>query len=242
MITKLAYGFTPFFAHLTHSAIDVNDMTIADMYNGRTVKGEMVDVSTNPRLILSSTPTAITDPLFENYHIYSYDLSEDKIQALGNEMGQALGWFKVIDGESYLCSALDTVKVRLDLGLNPDLQNQLVEGTRYIFTCVFKVNEPWESDGKAAPERSFKAAKRKAMKAIAPKVHYGDNDYYTNYTIMPVSADVLTAIDNLDATKQVTKVSYVSTTGVVSDKPFQGVNIVITQFNDGSRIVTKAVK
>ena len=80
------------------------------------------------------------------------------------------------------------------------------------------------------------------MKAIAPKVHYGDNDYYTNYTIMPVSADVLTAIDNLDATKQVTKVSYVSTTGVVSDKPFQGVNIVITQFNDGSRIVTKAVK
>jgi hypothetical protein len=59
---------------------------------------------------------------------------------------------------------------------------------------------------------------------------------------MPVSADVLTAIDNLDATKQVTKVSYVSTTGVVSDKPFQGVNIVITQFNDGSRIVTKAVK
>ena len=44
MITKLAYGFTPFFAHLTHSAIDVNDMTIADMYNGRTVKGEMVDI------------------------------------------------------------------------------------------------------------------------------------------------------------------------------------------------------
>ena len=44
-----------------------------------------------------------------------------------------------------------------------------------------------------------------------------------------------------DATKQVTKISYVSTTGVVSDKPFQGVNIVITQFNDGSSIVTKAV-
>ena len=44
MITKLAYGFTPFFAHLTHSAIDVNDMTIADMYNGRTVKGEIVDI------------------------------------------------------------------------------------------------------------------------------------------------------------------------------------------------------
>ena len=233
----------------TWIALDCGDNT--ELFNAinqmqvlapNTVKGEMVDVSTNPRLILSSTPTAITDPLFENYHIYSYDLSEDKIQALGNEMGQALGWFKVINGESYLCSALDTVKVRLDFGLNPDLQNQLVEGTRYIFTCVFKVNEPWESDGKAAPERSFKAAKRKAMKAMAPKVHYGDNDYYTNYTIMPVSADVLTAIDNLDATKQVTKVSYVSTTGVVSDKPFQGVNIVITQFNDGSRIVTKAVK
>ena len=108
---------------------------------------------------------------------------------------------------------------------------------------VFKVNEPWEAEEyKVAPQRSFQPAVRKTMKALALKVHYSDADYYTNYTIMPVSAETVTALYNIDTAKQVTKVSYVSPTGIVSGTPFPGVNIVITQFNDGTRIVTKALK
>ena len=208
-----------------------------------TVKGEMVDVNTNPRLILSSTPTAMTDPEFDNYHLYSYNLSEDKIQALGNELGQAQGKYKLIDGVPYLCSAMDTVQVRLDFSLNPELQNQLQPGSRYFLTCVFKVNEPWEAENyEAAPQRSFKVVKRKVMKAPSLKVHYSDAAYYTNYTIMPVSAEVVTAVENVDFAKQVVKVSYVNMMGTASDRPFKGVNVVVTEFNDGSRIVTKVVR
>lgn len=208
-----------------------------------TVKGEVVDVATNPRMILSSVPTGITDPDFISYHTYSYNLSCDKIQALGNELAMAQGKYKLLGGEPYLCSAEDTVKVRLDFSLNPELQSNLVEGTRYKMMSVFKVNDPWEAeDYNSVPQRSFKAAVRKAMKAPALKVHYSDADYYTNYTIMPVSADIVTAIDNIDATKQVTKVSYVSTSGIVSETPFNGINIVVTEFDDGSRSVTKLVK
>lgn len=234
----------------TWIALDCGDN--ADLYSTicqmqvlapNSVKGEVVDVATNPRMILSSAPIGITDPDFTNYQTYTYNLSYDKIQALGNELGVAHGKYKLLGGEPYLCSAEDSVKVRLDFSLNPELQSNLVEGTRYEMMSVFKVNEPWEAeDYETVPQRSFKTAVSNVMKAPALKVHYSDADYYTNYTIMPVSADIVTAVENINATKQVVKVSYVSTTGIVSDKPFPGLNIVITELNDGSRVVTKTMK
>ncbi len=234
----------------TWIALDCGDNT--DLYSNicqmqvlapNTVKGEVVDVATNPRMILSSVPTGITDPDFTDYQTYTYNLSYDKIQALGNELGVARGKYKLLGGEPYLCSAEDTVKVRLDFSLNPELQSNLVEGTRYEMMSVFKVNEPWEAeDYNSVPKRSFKSAVSKVMKAPALKVHYSDADYYTNYTIMPVSADIVTAVENINITKQVAKISYVSPTGVISNRPFTGMNIVITEFNDGTSVVTKTVK
>ena len=234
----------------TWIALDCGDNT--ELYNAicqmqvlapNTVKGEVVDVNTNPRLILSSTPTGTTDPNFESLHLYSYNISQDKIYALGNELGQATGRYKLINGEPYLCSAQDTVQVRLDFSLSPELQSQLVEGIRYDMTCVFKLSEPWEAEEASyAPRRSYKAAASRAMKAPALKAKISDADYYTNYTIMPVGASVTTGIDDVSAIKQAIKVSFVNMMGKVSDAPFKGVNIVITEFSDGTRVVAKAVK
>ena len=248
--TYAEYGFTWYQDwYPTWIALDCGDDT--ELYDAicqmqvlapNTVKGEVVDVNTNPRLILSSTPTAITDPDFESLHLYSYNISQDKIYALGNELGQATGKYRLVNGEPYLCSAMDTVQVRLDFSINPELQNQLMEGTRYDMTCVFKINEPWEAETYKAPMRAHKPVQRKAMNVLRPKVNMSDSDYYTNYTICPVSADITTGIDNLDAAKQVTKETYFNMMGIMSDKPFNGVNIVVTDHNDGSRTVAKVVK
>ena len=234
----------------TWIALDCGDD--AELYNAisqmqvlapNTVKGEVVDVATNPRLILSSTPTGITDPEFESLHLYSYNISQDKIMALGNELGQVTGRYKVLGGEPYLCSAQDTVQVRLDFSINPELQNELSEGIRYDMTAVFKINEPWESEAKSyAPKRTHKPELRKAMKTLRPKVNYFDADYFTNYTICPVSASATTGIDNIAASRQVTKVSYVNMMGITSDTPFPGFNIVITEYNDGTKVVVKEVR
>ena len=234
----------------TWIALDCGDNT--ELYNAicqmqalapNTVKGEVVDVNTNPRLILSSTPTGIADPDFESLHLYSYDLNDGKIYALGNEMGQATGRYKLINGDPYLCSAQDTVQVRLDFSLNPELEITLNEGSRYDMTCVFKLSEPWEAEGASyAPRRSYKLAVNRVMKAPSLKAKISDADYYTNYTIMPIIASSITGINDIDATKQAVKVSYVNMTGTVSDNPFPGMNIVITHYNDGSRTITKTVK
>ena len=234
----------------TWIALDCGDN--AELYNAilnmqvlapNTVKGEVVDVETNPRMILSSTPTGITDPDFTNYQVYYYDLSYDKIQAFGNELGYAIGRYKLIDGEPYLCSSQDTVQVRLDFSLNPDLQSTLVVGNRYEMMSVFKINEEWDSDVTYySPIKMRKAPVMKMTKMPSLKVDTTDPDYYTNYTIMPVNATSVTAINDIDLTKQVTKVTYINMTGLESNTPFQGMNIVVTLYNDGTKAISKVVK
>lgn len=44
MFTNLASGWMPFFANIMHPAIDIDQMEMTDMYKGRAVHGELVDV------------------------------------------------------------------------------------------------------------------------------------------------------------------------------------------------------
>ena len=45
-----------------------------------------------------------------------------------------------------------------------------------------------------------------------------------------------------DAGKKVVSVSYVNVAGIESSTPFQGVNIVVTRYEDGSQTTTKVIK
>ena len=49
----------------------------------------------------------------------------------------------------------------------------------------------------------------------------------------------ITDIYTLDGYREVVGVEYVNATGLTSDKPFKGVNIVVTRYSDGSRTTVK---
>lgn len=51
-----------------------------------------------------------------------------------------------------------------------------------------------------------------------------------------------TGVQGVNAGKQVVAIKYVNTAGIQSDKPFEGVNIVVTTYDDGSQQVVKVVK
>ncbi len=51
-----------------------------------------------------------------------------------------------------------------------------------------------------------------------------------------------TGVDNVDGVKAIASVKYYDMQGVESDKPFSGVNVVVTNYNDGSRTIDKVVK
>ena len=59
-----------------------------------------------------------------------------------------------------------------------------------------------------------------------------------------VTKDDPTGISNLtvDANKKVVSVKYVNVAGMESSTPFQGVNIMVTKYDDGTQTSTKIIK
>ena len=54
--------------------------------------------------------------------------------------------------------------------------------------------------------------------------------------------DAPTAVENIGADKQVAGVQYVNLSGMTSDKPFDGMNVVVTTFTDGTTSTAKVIK
>ena len=69
-----------------------------------------------------------------------------------------------------------------------------------------------------------------------------DNNTHTTPAKMEYTS--LTGINNLtvDTNKKVVSVKYVNVAGIESSTPFQGVNIVVTRYDDGSQTTTKVIK
>jgi len=97
---------------------------------------------------------------------------------------------------------------------------------------------------------SFHAIIRKVNTAGAPALKgRGDilNDQSASYMVYPLDIDPdnnpSTDINTVDVNgKAVKSVKYVNMAGVVSDAPFQGVNIVVTEYTDGSRTTSKMLR
>ena len=191
-----------------------------------TVKGKLVDGSTNPRLVLNSTPAPLDDVELPELTLFKYDLNEDYLTALGSEVGRADGFFFYKDGVPSLCSENDSVTVKLSFDYAPVLEAEMAqkEGYRFGLLCVFNLNEPWEENRNNSPMR---------------RIHTTDEDYFTNYILYPLAVLSMSDVEEITINKQVVDVKYVTPAGTVSEKPQEGVNIIITTLNDGSRTITK---
>lgn len=68
----------------------------------------------------------------------------------------------------------------------------------------------------------------------------------SKYIVSPIDISneagwVVTAVTDLQSTKSVKAVRYYNVAGMVSDTPFDGMNIVVTEYNDGTQQTSKAV-
>lgn len=72
-----------------------------------------------------------------------------------------------------------------------------------------------------------------------------DEDACENYTIYPTSissTQIVTGVENVKGSKDVVSVQYVNVAGQVANTPFEGVNMVVTRYADGSTVTTKVIK
>ena len=99
-------------------------------------------------------------------------------------------------------------------------------------------------------EPNFSPSKNTAYKfeAIVRRIEStGGNTLRANksndYIVYPLnlSDDVVTGINNVTG-KAVAGVKYYNLAGMESDRPFEGVNIIVTTYTDGSRSSAKVLK
>ena len=104
------------------------------------------------------------------------------------------------------------------------LQNGQTMDANYKVRMYYSVNNP-----------DIKAPQRGDDLTI-PTYYVVDYDF--PFTFVPTTP---TAVEKVTNTKQIMSVTYVSTTGVSSSKPFSGLNIVVTRFDDGTCASAKKV-
>ena len=80
----------------------------------------------------------------------------------------------------------------------------------------------------------------------APSQPYKPGVAQSKYIVSPIDISkeagwVVTAVTDLQSTKAVKAVRYYNVAGMVSDTPFDGMNIVVTEYNDGTQQTSKAV-
>ena len=119
-----------------------------------------------------------------------------------------------------------TVDLEYNVQPNVNLETYLTDGTIYQFQAIVQ---------------------RTSINAYGPKDIEHNTDPNGAFKVYPLdltsNSDIPTAINTVETGNgEVKSVKYVNVAGIVSDVPFQGVNIVVTEYTDGSRTTTKMLK
>ena len=85
------------------------------------------------------------------------------------------------------------------------------------------------------------------LKADGEQMGYDGSAVASNWEVAIVKAEqdypnVWTPIDTVDSGREVARVRYYNLMGVESSTPFQGVNIIVKEYTDGTRSTTKVIR
>ena len=67
-------------------------------------------------------------------------------------------------------------------------------------------------------------------------------EYELPLTLVAGDPNIHTAVNGIAADREVVDVTYFNTLGMQSSKPFEGMNIVVTRYSDGTVSTTKVLK
>lgn len=115
---------------------------------------------------------------------------------------------------------------RVNYSLNTNAAPVLADGSMYEFDALVKETAPT----KVAPRKIGYDS------TVAPS---------TKFVVYPLNLDatkVATGVNDVNSAKEVKGVSYFNMMGVESAQPFDGVNIMVTTYTDGTQSATKVLR
>ena len=141
------------------------------------------------------------------------------------------------DGAFYLPSNNGSINVQefkaafnVDYSLNSVDNPTLTDGEVYSFEALVKEVAVATTDAKSAPRKTAYDS------TVAPS---------TKFVVYPLDLDdkkVATGVNDVNSAKEVKGVSYFNMMGVESAQPFDGVNIMVTTYTDGTQSAAKVLR
>lgn len=119
---------------------------------------------------------------------------------------------------------------KVDYSLNSVATPELVNGDMYSFEALVKEVAVATTDAKSAPRKTTYDS------TVAPS---------TKFVVYPLDLDankVATGVNDVNSAKEVKGVSFFNMMGVESAQPFDGVNIMVTTYTDGTSSAAKVLR
>ena len=199
------------------------DATLMDALKGGYVSGVFSDKNQNPYLTLTVAPEEAEDATEVDAKTYVlYDEFTPKVDEVINV------------SKAYYKSSENTLRAYApgagaqgqSLEVDTSLFNfNFVDGHQYNVRGVINIKEPWNT----------------VPSGISPR----DYDFpFQNYKLFVLDVEetqIPTAIDDIFAEQGVKSVRYYNAAGAESTVPFSGVNIIVKEMLDGTKVTTKAI-
>ena len=119
---------------------------------------------------------------------------------------------------------------KVDYSLNSVDNPELTDGAVYSFEALVKEEAVATTDAKSAPRKVAYDS------TVTPS---------TKFVVYPLDLDankVATGVNDVNSAKEVKGVSYFNMMGVESAQPFDGVNIMVTTYTDGTQSAAKVLR
>lgn len=197
--------------------VESNDKVL----KANTVRGTGRDLDTNPAIDVVGTPELIAGEAAEPVAI---NMAASFNEVKGNTIVRISAYYK---GDYFSAFYSDYEGQMLSINNAYMETSNLVMRQRYDIEGVLRLKAAWD------PETEANGAPR--------KVKVTDSNYHDNMEIMPYNVNIVTGVDDLNVNGNAVGVKYYNVAGMASDKPFEGVNIVVTRNADGTTSTTKVV-
>ena len=198
-----------------------DDAILMDALKGGYVSGVFSEKNLNTYLTLTVAPEEGDGPEVEPK---IYKLSEEFAPKVDEVILVERGYYKASENtlRAYAPGAVQGQSLTIDTSL---FDFDFKDGYQYKnIRGVINIKEPWTEPSGINP------------------LEY--NYPFQNYKLLVLDADEvdpITGIDDINAEQGVKSVRYFNAAGLESNTPFQGVNIVVKEMIDGSRVTTKVI-
>lgn len=198
-----------------------NHFVTAQALQGGHVSGVFSGKNLNPYLMLTVDPAVAEDGI--SVDPASYSLANEFAPKVNEVIIVSKAYYKASDNalRAYAPGGAQGQSCTVDTSL---FSYDFEDGKKYTVKGVINIKEPWATTG---------------GKGLL------DYDYpFQNYKLLVLDVTeepIPTAINGIFLEEGVKSVRYYNAAGVESNVPFNGLNIIVKEMNDGSKVTTKAI-